>query len=405
MRIALKFSKRSIALLLSSSLFFAASAYDYTDSVDASKTHPGSDSIPLEQVPMFISFGWDDNGIADKENLGGTSWFRTYMKHKTNPAGTGNERTFDGSPMRSAFYLTGKYGMEWVYENYPDVRELWKLLKHDGHEVGNHSTYHLMRVYEKSPGEWTSENYNGKEYSKKEWYTKELKPTHDFLTKEYSRDVDSLGMGFSADELYGWRTPRLEWNDNLLAVLKENGYIYDCSMELEAEGDGTDFWWPHTLNNGSPAHKEVKKHAGLWEMPAYRFVIPESLRGEEKVGDSIMTGLDYNVWAPRAWGALELSGPEFTEILKYTLDQRMKGNRAPMLVGGHTDIYTEQKNSEYPGTANARARQKAIEDFIDYAVETYPEVRFVTPKQIIDWMREPAALVKTSELLIAEEKE
>ena len=38
--------------------------YDYSDKQNASRTHPGSDSIPLEKVPMFISLGFDDNGMA-----------------------------------------------------------------------------------------------------------------------------------------------------------------------------------------------------------------------------------------------------------------------------------------------------------------------------------------------------
>ncbi len=389
----MKIEQSALLALAATSILFAAGgvgAYDFSDSLDASKKHPGSDSISVDKVPMFISFGFDDNGIADKKGKGGTTWIRNYLKEKTNPLGTGNPATFDGSAMRSAFYMTAKYGNEWVYENFPDVRELWRKLYLDGHEIGNHSTNHVMKVEEETPGNWLATNFNGKAYTKKEWLEKEVAPCQELLTKPYSKKDVTLGIGIAKSDIKGWRTPRLEWNDSIFAVIKDQGFLYDCSMELEPEGDGTSFWWPHTLDNGSPVHSEVGKHKGLWEMPAYRFVIPTSLR--EKAGDSIMTGLDYNVWAPKDWGALELTASEFTEILKYSLDQRMKGNRAPLLVGLHSDLYSAEKDSECPATGSARNRQKAIENFLDYAIKTYPEVRFVTPSQIIDWMRKPTAL-------------
>ncbi len=398
-----QFAKITSLSLITASAIFAGS-YDYSDSIAASRTHPGKDSIGINQVPMFISFGWDDNGIADKSNNGGATWIRNYLKEKTNPVGNNNPKTFDGSPMRSAFYFTAKYGREWVYENYPDVREVWNNLYTDGHEVGNHSTTHL--------GYWDAAkqemvNFDGREYTKEEYLEKEIDTCHSLLIAEYSKTSSSKGIGIAEDDIIGWRNPRLEWNDAVLSAIVEKGYVYDCSMELETFGDGTDFYWPHTLNDGSPVHDNVTSHPGLWEMPAYRFVIPQSLRGEDKVGDSIMTGLDYNVWAPKAWGALELTGPEFTEILNYNLDQRMAGNRCPMLIGVHSDIYSSKKDSDYPGTASARSRQEAIENFIDYATTTYPDVRIVTPYQVIQWMREPIALengssVKPSSKTISE---
>ncbi len=381
-----------LAVVSSFSLSVASEAYDFTDSLDASKSHPGSDSIALANVPMFISLGFDDNGIADKKGKGGATWIYNYLHDKKNSVGSGNVSTFDGSSMRAAFYLTAKYGNEWVYEDFPAVRELWRKLYLDGHEMGNHSSFHIMKVEEEGPGNWVCTNFDGRAYTKKEWLEKEVAPCQELLTKPYSKKDVKLGIGIEKSDIKGWRTPRLEWNDSIFAVLKDEQFLYDCSMELEPEGNGTMFWWPHTLHKGSPAHNEVGKHSGLWEMPAYRFVIPPTLR--EQTGDSIMTGLDYNVWAPKDWDGKELTGPQFTEILKYTLDQRMKGNRAPLLIGLHSDMYASEKDSECPATGSARNRQKAIEDFIDYATQTYPEVRIVTPSQIIDWMRKPSGLIK-----------
>lgn len=352
-----------------------------TDNIPASRVHPESETIALEQVPLFISFGFDDNGIADTANNGGATWIRNYLKDKTNPAGTGNEATFDGTPMRASFYMTGKYARQWTYESQTLVKAVWQDLYADGHEIGNHSTEHLMK--------WSSSdgvtNFNGREYSVNEWLDKEILETQDILIN----DVE-----IAATDIKGWRTPRLEWNNNLFAALIDQGFKYDCSIESDSTNDGKTAYWPFTLDDGHPLYPEVTSYPGFWEMPAYRFHIPENLRSKTD-GKATMTGLDYNVMVKKDWGGYELSGEEFTEILKHTLDLRMEGNRAPMLVGLHSDIYTDEhnKNDEYSGTANARERQLAIENFVDYAIETYPEaVRIVPTIKVIDWMNDPKPL-------------
>ena len=161
-------------------------------------------------------------------------------------------------------------------------------------------------------------------------------------------------------------------------------------MEFTPDGDGTQFYWPFTLHDGSPQHTDAGSFNALWELPAYNYMIPPSL--QEVVGDTTITGLDFNILAKKEWGGLAMSGPEFTEILLHTLDLRMQGNRAPFAVGLHSDIYAEQKNSEYPGTANARERQLAIENFLTTARDRYPEVRIVTAREVLDWMEDPQPL-------------
>jgi peptidoglycan/xylan/chitin deacetylase (PgdA/CDA1 family) len=386
--------------------------YDYSDKLDASRTHPGSDSIPLKNVPMFICFGFDDNGNADKkkgrlitwihnylkdkENKGGITWIRNYLKDKENPAGTGQKTTYDATPIRASFYMTEKYARKRAYSNYSDVRKAWRSLYEDGYEIGNHSTNHLMGW---DDFKQVIIEYNGGKYTREQWL-KELVPCYKRLTDRYDKESEDGGIGIPAASIWGWRTPKLEWNDAILGLLKEQGYIYDCSIDCrwsdDNENDGTSFYWPYTLDSGSPHSKEVSNHKGLWEMPVYPFVIPKHLQEKEKAGGEIMTGFDYNVWIKKEQGGMGLTAPDFTDILKYTLDQRMKGNRAPFLIGLHSDIYSSQKDSAFSSTQNARARQLAIENFIEYAITQYPhEVRFVTARDIIRWMRNPVGLGDT----------
>lgn len=364
--------------------------YNYTDNVSASKAHPGSDTIPLKDVPMFIVLGFDDNGIADVTKNGGASWIRNFLKDKKNTRGSGIEETYDGSYMRASFYMTAKYGKEHVYESYADVRTIWHELYHDGHEIGNHSTLHL--------GYWDNSkqifvSFDGRSYTKDEWLEKEINICHKLLTSDFDADNRSKGIGILESDLYGWRSPRLEWNNAVFEAIKQKGYVYDCSVESDINNDGKSVYWPFTLNNGHPFEKSISNHPGLWELPCSRFYIPKNLQFKYD-GKSIITGLDYNVWITKEYGEEnpQYNGPEFTEILNHTLDLRMDGNRAPMFVGLHSDIYSDLKDKEYPGTENARARQLAIENFIEYAVDTYPEVRIVSAIDVINWMRNPVPL-------------
>jgi hypothetical protein len=72
-------------------------------------------------------------------------------------------------------------------------------------------------------------------------------------------------------------------------------------------------------------------------------------------------------------------------ILKYNLDQRLSGNRAPLLFGAHTDFYRETWEE---GVATHLERREAIEEFLDYA-RSIPEVIVGTHKDVVDYMRAP----------------
>jgi len=59
-----------------------------------------------------------------------------------------------------------------------------------------------------------------------------------------------------------------------------------------------------------------------------------------------------------------------------------------MLFGLHSLIYSSQAD---PISIPLNDRRKAIADFLNYAL-TYPEVRIVSTKAVLDWIRNPVAL-------------
>src|SRR5204863_593211 len=139
------------------------------------------------------------------------------------------------------------------------------------------------------------------------------------------------------------------------------GFWYDCSVEdgFQPAMDGTNYLWPYTLDGGSPGvqvilerdqrYKPIGKYPGLWELPDHPVIVPPDaecakygvstgLRARVKavvskfsVDDGKATGLDYNVW-----DEYKMSNAEYLATLKYTLDLRLRGNRAPFMFGGHS---------------------------------------------------------------------
>jgi hypothetical protein len=213
--------------------------------------------------------------------------------------------------------------------------------------------------------------------------------------------------------MVGFRSPFLEHNDELMGVLRSMSFWYDCSLEdgWQAEQNGGNFTWPYTLDNGSAGNAllagrgskaPVTAHPGLWEMSVHPVIVPPDdkaaaygiapgLRAKLKTlvdwfdtSSGKITGFDYNLWVQ-----YQLTKAEFVAIMKYTLDLRLAGNRAPMMFGAHTDTYS----SAYTGSPNATAtdRQQGLEEFLRYAL-TKAEVRVASNKQILDWVRNPVPL-------------
>ncbi|HDQ45510.1 MAG TPA: hypothetical protein ENN17_08450 [bacterium] len=349
-----------LACLLNITLVFGMGEKSKT--IEPSVTPPGN--LELDKIPQFILLGFDDNSDLDP-----MEWILDFLDSR---------RHGDGSPLRAIFYTNGNYLVD-----DPELRAVHLRAWKTGHEIGNHTQNHE----------------HGGGFSVEEWTVEINACTRAFVE-----------AGIPAEAITGFRTPFLEYNAATFEALDRLGFAHDSSIEEgdQADQDGTNFLWPYTLHDGSPGNalravagfrERVGKHPGILEIPIHVFLVPEDgvceaygvkpgLRGraalniEEKWGwqwsteNGKISGLDWNVLE-----AALLEPEEFLAILKYNLDLRREGNKAPMMVGGHTALY--------PG--ELEGRRTAIENFVDYAL-SYADVRIITPANLLKWMFHPQPL-------------
>jgi hypothetical protein len=366
------------------------------DNVPPSQSPPFG--IPVADAPQFVILGWDDNGYSGLEGTGGTggmSWAVDMVRPKRNA---------DGTPVKFSFYYTTAYIATWGAESPTYVKRSWRAAKQDGHEVGNHSQTHQTSATTTSAG-WATEMD-----SANTWLTKPFNPDEIGHTPD-----NNAGIGATLDEIYGWRTPYLAYNDAMLANANSRGFRYDTSIEegFEYDQDGTNFFWPYTLDNGSPGHavqvewgsqQPINNHPGLWEIPVYTVIVPPDSRCAEygvptgfrarmklvqswfDIESGKITGFDYNLWY-----SFRMTKAEFLATVKYSLDQRLRGNRAPFMLGVHTDYYSSKWSGGASIPASLTERQAAISELIDYATSK-PMVRVTTAKNTLDWIRNPTPL-------------
>lgn len=342
------------------------------------------------EAPMLVCVGWDDNAYHDA-----VTWFGDWVRDKKNK---------DGSPVRTTFLSA----MGLINENFreeanpgltkQDLLEAWKKLYEDGHEYGNHTYNH----------------YHGKG-KEKSWWDQEIISSNEKIKDQ---------LGVPEDEILGFRTPFLEYSTGTFQSLKENGVIYDCSIEFGYDwvsikpgytdpekgwvpavayspgkaGSGFNHYWPYTLDNsfakGSTPFggATVEPIPGFWEIPviAYQRVPSEWDENNPEVIDpewgtsGVVTGFDFNMWKV-------YSKDEFLRALKFGFHQRLKGNRSPFNLNLHTDNYSEF-NREAEDVeflkSNWEERRLAIEEFLDYVIQ-YEDVRVVPYNAVLDFMRNP----------------
>lgn len=392
----------------------AFSASVFAANVAPSMTPPGG--IPVDKAPLFVGIGWDDN-----TDSAGIAWARSLFDGIYN---------LDGTPASSSFYMNSS---TLSYDN-ALVNELNKLAT-SNHEIGNHTWDHQAHIaYRFDPEKGASSTLGWN--SMTQWLRNGA--TTFEWKKLLQKGADFLGLytNIKPDALKGFRAPYLEFGKGLFPALKEMGMRYDCSVEEYSDGNGK--WnWPYTLDNGAPTFNNrvwksnptntidldgnattkddiapyyfnIPEVPGLWELPVYGLLIPDDMTCSQygiKPGlrqriwsklpwmanseDTHIAGYDYNLWSEA-----ELNKDEVLGILKYNLDLRIAGNRAPFLFGAHSQYYVGDWASNNAPNATAEEMRSAIEEFINYA-KSKPMVRLVSLNTIIDWMENPTEISTT----------
>lgn len=345
--------------------------------------------LSAKVVPQFVTLGFDDNSEAP-----GVEWTLNTLAKFTNDGGLGNPATFDGEPIKSSFFPRCGQAV-----NNPAIADAWRQIFLQGHEVGNHTFDHR----------W------GQTFEQSEWET-QMQLCMDKLSAPWHQNDANSGAGIPLDEIVGFRAPALIYNDNTFKAMKNMGLTYDVSIQegLQTNQQAGNYYWPYTLDEGSPGSKQaywqpnIGKHPGIWSLPVHVLqIIPddqthhyglnyslldkmqETLKKFNWKGNKV-TAFDYNLYATGDW-LFALNKDDVLALFKYNLDQRLEGNRAPLVLGFHTEYLSGQVLPNMTATS-PQERREVLEEFLEYA-NSKKAVRIVRHIDVINWMANPVKLV------------
>ncbi len=386
--------------------------------------------LDVKKVPQFMSFAFDDNaysGYPESNSVGGIKFILDTFEKFHNPEGKGNKAIHDGEKYLTTLYFKGNNAVPNDREDDALLKRIIREAKDRGHEIGCHTFTHPQGC----EINWDTEPAQRTPKLNTEDWLKEFDACIDVLTKPYKADVKSgesdYGMGIKREEIVGFRTPYLLYNEGVFCALEQRGFKYDATIEegMQNDQDGSDFFWPYTLDAGSPGDEYVaihqygrdkafvEKHPGLWELPEYVLIIPPDelcekygttkgarQRALEASGDddSILqtgkiTGMDWNIWFQ-----FFMDKADALATMKYSFDLRYDGNRCPFTFGMHTDIYSDkydiydlEGDEKTKIRAIAKDRREAVEEFLQY-ISSKPDTRVTTAENIMKWLENPCEM-------------
>ena len=361
------------------------SATTISAALTQSSSPPGG--LAVSQVPQFVAVTFDDNFQID-----GFNWAINFLGPLHNPAGTNNAATYDNTSVRTSFYHNSTY--------LSGMQSAWQTAFNAGHELDDHTVDHPDGIGF-TQSQWATEIHN-------------------------CRTALANAMGTTVSNIIGFRAPYLHYNDSTFSALlaESPAFTYDTSiMGCWATAAGpTSCPWPYTMDSGSPDADavfskwsgrnvvSVGPHAGLWEMPvSVVFVPPDSVAtqygfptGFRQRVQNLIGGAQNPNFFEQSTGKMvgmditmvldaKMSKAEALATLKYTLDQRLAGNRAPMIFVGHTHVYEAGWNVNAPNVSDLTQRRGIIQDFVNYALSK-PDVRIRPVADILTWMKTPVPL-------------
>ncbi|KAI0673863.1 hypothetical protein C8Q78DRAFT_969284 [Trametes maxima] len=190
--------------------------------------------------------------------------------------------------------------------------------------------------------------------------------------------------GIPLKEIIGFRAPYLNYSVDTLKMLAKMGFTYDSSAtaSVPVTDDGTDAFWPYTLDYGMANDclavdglcKGEPKLPGFWEVPMYGLF---DTRGVD--GPHLM-----DPWLDTADGQNAVNDTATLQYLKSTFSAHYSGKRQPL------GLYTHpiHVSRTVPGTTVTNSTINMINQFLDWAQEQ-PNTWIVSSEQLLAWVRNP----------------
>src|SRR6476620_8935066 len=123
------------ALLLFLTIVIFSCAHHYKFPLQQMRMPPAG--LNPDQVPQFVVIGNDDVGYSE-----GIQYLTKLFASHQNPAGNGNDLTFDGKPLHYSFYVNTIYITPKGVEDPEIVKNAWMDAVQHGHEIGVHTHSH-----------------------------------------------------------------------------------------------------------------------------------------------------------------------------------------------------------------------------------------------------------------------
>ena len=334
-----------------------------TDDVPASQNPPCG--LKPDQVPQFVAIGFDDNG-----QVGGMTWAVDMLKNRG----------------KASFFVSSTYMQA----------AAWKAAYVAGHEIGNHTVTHA-----------TDRNVGLPRW------LQEMNDSNAYITGQ---------VGVPAEEIFGFRTPYLEYDDDTLTAVKQLGFRYDTSIEEGYEWDARHA--PRTARTSSgrtpstsaapvtrrrssgakgssrssrtpacgscrctrcrAARREVPKYG---VEPGLRTKLKQRQTWFDAAGGHI-TGFDYNLWASTSVRRLRDDEGRVRRHAQVHVRSAPAGQPRAVPVRRAHRLLRRRVDRNAAGTPPATDRRAAIEEFLDYA-KAKQEVEITTYKHVLEYVRNP----------------
>ncbi len=366
-------------IVLSTLIVFTIISSIYSESVAPAITPPGG--LDSTAIPMFISFGFDDNKYAD-----GVDWASTeLLKDRLNHSGAGNKATYDGTPMEVDFFVIGNSDYEYVdppidYFSMPvpaerPATESWKKAYESGSGINGHTFTHSYEM----PTLQYDEIFAG------------IYPSILMELGNCTKYLINVA-GFPHSQIFGFRTPYLNHsvNGDSFKATAFLGMLYDCTIDNGIQGSNTtnaNPMFPGTMEGGWPPFKTHLKTPDLWQVP----------NGVYSTSGGSFDVLGFDSGKTNGWPS-GISGSGFFNQMKTAIEFHYKGSRAPIDLGLHSDYYSFVADTTSVGSAahnfsqTLEERRSALIMLLDWIESDLPDARVVRKIDIIRWMRNPVAL-------------